>query len=62
MKGQTLEKDLNFWEKLAPDYDRHARRFGKSQEQVIRRLREQVHKAQTEVFPGTAIAACKLLI
>ena len=53
LKEKASDKDLRFWERMAPNYDRHVRRLGKSQEQVIHRLREQLRDAQRILDVGT---------
>lgn len=53
MKGKALDEGLGFWERMAPNYDRHVRRLGKSQERVIHRLREQLREAQRILDVGT---------
>jgi ubiquinone/menaquinone biosynthesis C-methylase UbiE len=51
--GKVLQKDLGFWERMAPNYDRHVRWLGKSQEKVIHRLCDQVRTAQRILDVGT---------
>jgi ubiquinone/menaquinone biosynthesis C-methylase UbiE len=40
--GDKANNDLRFWERLAPNYDRHVKWLGKSQTRVIELLRDQV--------------------
>lgn len=53
MKEKALEKDLVFWQRMAPNYDRHVKWLGKSQERVIHHLREQLQGAKRILDVGT---------
>ncbi len=53
MREQALKKDLAFWQRMAPSYDRHVKWLGKSQERVIHHLREQVQGAKRILDVGT---------
>jgi phosphatidylethanolamine/phosphatidyl-N-methylethanolamine N-methyltransferase len=53
LKEKALDEGLGFWERMAPNYDRHVRRLGRSQELVIHRLREQLRDAQRILDVGT---------
>jgi ubiquinone/menaquinone biosynthesis C-methylase UbiE len=53
LKGKALDEGLGFWERMAPNYDRHVNRLGKSQELVILRLCEQLRDSQRILDVGT---------
>jgi phosphatidylethanolamine/phosphatidyl-N-methylethanolamine N-methyltransferase len=53
MKDKAFEKDIAFWERMAPTYDRHVRWLGTSQERVILHLREQLQGAKRILDVGT---------
>ncbi len=53
MKEDELKKDLAFWQRMAPSYDRHVRRLGKSQERVIHLLRGQLPGSERILDVGT---------
>jgi phosphatidylethanolamine/phosphatidyl-N-methylethanolamine N-methyltransferase len=53
MKEKAFEKDLAFWQRMAPNYDRHVKWLGKSQEQVIHHLRDQLQGAERILDVGT---------
>jgi ubiquinone/menaquinone biosynthesis C-methylase UbiE len=53
VKEKSFDKDLAFWQRMAPSYDRHVKRLGKSQEQVIQYLRELLQGAERILDVGT---------
>lgn len=53
MRKKSFEKDLAFWQRMAPNYDRHVKWLGKSREQVIHHLREQLQGAERILDVGT---------
>jgi len=53
LTGTRADNDLGFWERMAPNYDRHVRRLGKSQDKAISLLREELAKAHRVLDVGT---------
>jgi ubiquinone/menaquinone biosynthesis C-methylase UbiE len=62
LTGKRTDNDLGFWERLAPNYDRHLRWLGKSQDQVIALLREEVAKAYRLLDVGTGTGNIALAV
>jgi phosphatidylethanolamine/phosphatidyl-N-methylethanolamine N-methyltransferase len=53
LNEKAFDEGLGFWERMAPNYDRHVRKFGRSQQRVIDRLCEQLRDAQRILDIGT---------
>lgn len=62
MMGKALEKDLAFWQRMAPNYDRHVKRFGKNQDRVIELIREQVANSHRVLDVGAGTGNIALAV
>jgi ubiquinone/menaquinone biosynthesis C-methylase UbiE len=53
MKEKAFDKDIAFWQRMAPGYDRHVKWLGKSQDKVIDHLRERLRGMERVLDVGT---------